>query len=93
MSEQSIHLSADAEAHLSGMLEQGGYRNASEYIESLIREDLLTRQRLSDVVTSSRDKLERLAEEGLESGPPATVDSDYWEREKQQLRESVAKKR
>ena len=93
MSEQSIHLSADAEAHVSGMLEQGGYRNASEYIESLIREDLLTRQRLSDVVQHSPDKLEQLAEEGLESGSPITVDSDYWECEKQQLRESVAKKR
>ena len=93
MSEQSIHLSADAEAHVSGMLEQGGYRNASEYIESLIREDLLTRQRLSGIVQSRRDKLEQLAEQGLQSGPPITVDSDYWEREKQRLKESVAKNR
>ena len=93
MSEQSIHLSADAEAHVSGMLEQGGYRNASEYIESLIREDLLTRQRLSGLVQSSRDKLEQLAEQGLQSGTPITVDSDYWEREKQRLKESVAKNR
>ena len=93
MSEQSIHLSADAEAHVSGMLEQGGYRNASEYIESLIREDLLTRQRLSGIVQSRRDKLEQLAEQGLQSGPPITVDTDYWEREKQRLKESVAKNR
>ncbi|MEM8670631.1 MAG: hypothetical protein AAGG48_24105 [Planctomycetota bacterium] len=93
MSDQSIHLSADAEAHVSGMLEQGGYRNASEYIESLIREDLLTRQRLSGLVQSSRDKLEQMAGEGLQSGPPVTVDSDYWESEKQRLKESVAKNR
>ena len=93
MSEQSIHLSADAEAHVSGMLEQGGYRNASEYIESLIREDLLTRQRLSGLVQGSRDRLEQLAEEGLHSGVPIAADSDYWEREKQRLKESVAKNR
>ena len=93
MSEKSIHLSADAEAHVRGMLEQGGYRNASEYIESLIREDSLTRQRLSGLVQSRRDELEQLAEEGLQSGPPITVDSDYWEREKQRLKESVAKNR
>ncbi|QDV43841.1 hypothetical protein Enr13x_37010 [Stieleria neptunia] len=93
MSEQSIHLSADAEAHVSGMLEEGGYRNVSEYIESLIREDSLPRQRLSGIVQNRRDKLEHLAEEGLQSGPPITVDSDYWEREKQRLKESVAKKR
>ncbi len=93
MSEQSIHLPADAEAHVSGMLEQRGYRNLSEYIESLIREDSLTRQRLSGLIQSSRDKLEQLAEEGLQSGPPITVDSDYWEREKQRLKESVAKNR
>ncbi len=93
MSEQSIHLSADAEAHVNGMLEEGGYRDVSEYIESLIREDSLTRQRLSGIVQNRRDRLEQLAEEGLQSGPPITVDSDYWEREKQRLKESVAKNR
>jgi Arc/MetJ-type ribon-helix-helix transcriptional regulator len=93
VSEQSIHRSANAEAHDSGMLEQGGYRNASEYIESPIREDLLTRQRLTGLVQSRRDRLELLAEEGLQSGPPIAVDSDYWEREKQLLKESLATNR
>ena len=91
MSEQPIHLSADAEAHINGMLGEGSYRDASDYIESLIREDLVTRQRLSDLLERGKANIERLAVQGLESGPAVTVDAGYWDRERQRLRDVTAK--
>jgi Arc/MetJ-type ribon-helix-helix transcriptional regulator len=92
MSEQPIHLSADAEAHINGMLGEGSYRDASDYIESLIREDLITRQRISDVLDRGKANIERLAAQGLESGPAVTMDAGYWDRERQRLRDAVGKK-
>ncbi len=38
MSGQPVHLSADAEGHVSGLLELAGYRNGSEDDESVICE-------------------------------------------------------
>ncbi|MEL6109291.1 MAG: hypothetical protein AAFU85_25055 [Planctomycetota bacterium] len=89
MSEHSIDLSADARTHIEGVLSDGSFRDAAHYIETLIREDLLTRQRLSAIGNQQQATLERLAREGLESGAPITVDASYWENEKRRLRENA----
>jgi antitoxin ParD1/3/4 len=49
---------------------EGGYSTASEYFRDLIREDQKRR---------AREKLEALLLEGLDSGPPTEVTSEWWE--------------
>jgi antitoxin ParD1/3/4 len=54
----------------------GRYSSASEYVRELIRQDEKRR---------AEEKLEALLLEGLNSGDPIEITSEYWERKRQQL--------
>src|SRR5579862_6860076 len=55
---------------------RGKFRDASEYLQALVRED---RKR------HAQEKLEDMLLEGLNSGPPITMDDEYFRRKKERL--------
>ena len=60
----------------------GGYGSISEYIRELIRRDEKER---------ARDELERKLLQGLDSGPAAPFDKDYFENLRKRIQKSRAK--
>lgn len=61
---------------------QDGYSSASEYIRALIR---------SDQKRKAEERIDALLLEGINSGEPIAVTSDYWEEKKRKLTERLAK--
>lgn len=61
---------------------QGGYSSVSEYIRELIR---------SDQKRKAEERIDALLLEGLDSGEPIPVTSEYWEVKKQKLAERLGK--
>ena len=61
---------------------QGGYRNASEYIECLIRQA----QERAD-----QERIEILLLEGIDSGKPIEVTNEWWSEKRLQLIEGFQK--
>lgn len=78
MHEEHFNLSEAAKAHISGLLSSGECISASDYIESLIQEDRMTRRQLLEPLESAPSAIEKLALEGLDSGPPQEADQAYW---------------
>ena len=61
-------------------VEEGGYATASEYVRALIR---------ADQKRKAQEKLEALLLEGLQSGQPVEITTEWWERKKAKLLEQV----
>jgi Arc/MetJ-type ribon-helix-helix transcriptional regulator len=85
MKEHHIEISADASAYVLSQLGKGAFANASDYIESLIREDQLTREQLDRITADHRGAMEKLAIEGHQSGDAIEVDAAYWQKKRQCL--------
>lgn len=64
-------------------MESAGFSTPSGYIRALIRDDQKRRK---------EEKLEALLLEGLNSGEPIGVTTEYWERKRAQLVEHYGKK-
>lgn len=68
---KSITFTAQQDAYIKSLIEQGYYTNDSEYIRDIVRKDQERRKRIID--------LNEALIEGMESGPTdATIDS-IWE--------------
>lgn len=64
-----VHLSAEAMETLRARVAEGGYADASEYLDDLVVNDLTREQ---------RRRLEKELLESLDSGPPKPMDDAYW---------------
>ena len=78
MTSLNISLPKTLKEYVEGQVAAGTYSTPSEYMRELIREDQKRR---------AREKLEAALLEGLNSGPPAEIDEDYWAQKRKQLRE------
>ncbi len=76
MTTLNISLPEPMRAYVDQQVAAGGYSTASEYIRQLVREDQKR---------AAKQRLEALLMEGIESGPAAEVDDDYWAEKKARL--------
>jgi antitoxin ParD1/3/4 len=60
----------------------GGYSSVSEYVRELIR---------ADQKRKAEERIDALLLEGLDSGPPIPVTTEYWEEKKRRLTERLSK--
>jgi len=84
-----IRLSADSQAYIESRVSDGGFADASDYLEALIQEDQKTRNELQGIVDKRREELEQLVIDGLNSGDPVDVDAKFWDRLNRRLNEKV----
>lgn len=76
----NIEITGETEKLVQAALASGeGFGDANEYIQSLVREDQLTRSSLVDTLSSSSANLERQAIEGIESGAAKDIDDAFWQ--------------
>ena len=61
---------------------EGGYSSVSEYVRDLIR---------ADQKRKAEERIDALLLEGLDSGQPVPVTSEYWEEKKRKLTERLGK--
>ena len=61
---------------------EGGYSSVSEYVRELIR---------ADQKRKAEERIDALLLEGLDSGQPLPVTSEYWEEKKRKLTERLGK--
>ncbi len=76
MTSLEIVLPEPLRAFVEEQVVTGGYATPSEYVHTLIRE---AHER------QAQDHLEALLLEGLDSGPPVEVTSEYWEEKRSWL--------
>jgi len=79
MTSLNISLPESMRAWIDRQVKDGGYGTASEFVRELIREAKKNR---------ARRELKAKLIEGIESGPPITVDDEYWSG----LRQRVSKR-
>lgn len=75
----NVSLPESLKAFVEEQVASGGYVSASEFIRQLLREARESRAR--------KDELETLLAEGLESGDPLEVTTDYWAQKRKALDE------
>ncbi|MBM3649393.1 MAG: type II toxin-antitoxin system ParD family antitoxin [Alphaproteobacteria bacterium] len=79
----NVAISPELKAHVDRQVAEGSYASSSEYVRDLIRQD---RRRKAE------QRLAALVQEGLES-PLEPPDPAYWQKRRQALRRSIAKRR
>ena len=79
MTSLNISLPKPLRAFVDTQVAEGRYASPEEYIQQLIREDAKRR---------TREKVDALLLEGLNSGEPIPVTPEYWEAKERQLAES-----
>lgn len=81
MTTMNISLPDTLREFVDSQVKTRGYSTSSEYIRELIRNDQLrqTEQRLAELIL-----------EGMESGPAAPVEADYWDRKRAVLKQTRA---
>ena len=75
-SSMNISLPETMKSFVDEQVQNGSYGSASEYIRELVRRDQKER---------AQERLEALLLEGLESGNPAPVTPEYWDKLRQDL--------
>ncbi len=85
MSNEQIHLSDEARAHIAGIVGAGNYGDSSDYIEALICEDRLTRNQLNDAFSTHASSLEQMALDALDGGDAIPMDAKYWQEKRTRL--------
>ncbi|MEZ6116465.1 MAG: hypothetical protein R3C28_07820 [Pirellulaceae bacterium] len=81
----NIELSKESEQLLQSVLASGESQDVGAHVESLIREDSLTRQQLHAALTNAADSIEEEAIIGLQSGEPLDVTADYWQEKRARI--------
>lgn len=76
MTSLNISLPQALKDYLESQVKEGGYSTPSEYIRTLVREDQKRR---------AEQTLEALLLEGINSGKPIEITSEYWEEKRRQL--------
>ena len=82
----NIELSKESEQLIQAMMASHQHRDVSDYVDSLIREDSITRQQLTDAISDQSESFERMAIDGLQSGLAIDVDANYWQQKREALR-------
>ena len=79
----NISLPQPLKDYVEAQVKEGGYSTPSEYVRELVRRDRKQR---------AEERLEALLLEGLNSGEPVEITSEYWENKRRQLIERHSKK-
>jgi antitoxin ParD1/3/4 len=82
METMNIALPESMKQFVQERVTEGGYSSVSEYVRELIR---------ADQKRKAEERIDALLLEGLESGPPILVSSEYWEAKKRRLTERLGK--
>ena len=80
MFQLTVSLSNDLKGFIEERTAKHGFDTAEEYIEFLLRMEILRLQ---------RDKVEALIQEGLDSGEPTPMTKDDWARLRRELEERL----
>jgi len=80
----NVSLPRALKEYVAGKIAEGNYSTPSEFVRELIREDQKRR---------AQERLETALLEGLNSGPAAEIDKDYWKGKRRELREKHKPKR
>jgi antitoxin ParD1/3/4 len=83
MASLHISLSDEMRSFVDEQVRGGRYHNHSEYVRDLIRHDQERR---------TRDRIEALLLEGLESGPAQPLTADDWQAIRDEARERLVRK-
>lgn len=76
MASLNISLPQSLKDYVEEQIKASGYSTPSEYVRELLRQDQKQR---------TREKLEALLLEGLNSGDPIDITPEYWENKRKQL--------
>jgi antitoxin ParD1/3/4 len=82
MDTMNVALPESMKSFVQDRVAEGGYSSVSEYIRELIR---------ADQKRKAEERIDALLLEGLDSGQPVSVTSEYWEAKKQKLTERLGK--
>ncbi len=82
MDTMNIALPEAMKTFVQSCVSQGGYSSVSEYVRELIR---------ADQKRKTEERIDALLLDGLASGEPIPVTSEYWEEKKRQLTQRLAK--
>ncbi len=82
MDTMNIALPESMKHFVQARVSEGGYSSVSEYMRELIRADQRRR---------AEERIDALLLEGLDSGEPIAVTSEYWEEKKRKLTERIGK--
>jgi antitoxin ParD1/3/4 len=80
METMNIALPESMKQFVQGRVADGGYSSVSEYVRELIRADQKRR---------NEERIDAMLLEGLASGEPISVTSEYWENKKRALVERL----
>jgi antitoxin ParD1/3/4 len=72
----SISIPESLRDYLEAEVREGGYSSLSEYVSALVRDDYDRK---------AEERLESLLLEGIDSGEPKEISSDYWTRKRDSL--------
>ena len=84
MNSLNISLPDSMRRFIENQIMEEGYSTASEYVRKLVREEQKRK---------AKEKLEALLLEGLNSGEPIEVTSEFWEGIRRQLKERGSKRK
>ena len=82
MDTMNIALPESMKTFVQERVTEGGYSSVSEYVRDLIR---------ADQKRKAEERIDALLLEGLDSGQPVPVTSEYWEEKKRKLTERLGK--
>ena len=82
METMNIALPEAMKSFVRERVSEGGYSSVSEYVRDLIR---------ADQKRKAEERIDALLLEGLDSGQPVPVTSEYWEEKKRKLTERLGK--
>ena len=85
MTTMNISLPEEMKTFVETQVQQGGYSTASEYLRELIRDAQKKRK--------AQERLEKLIQEGIESGPGIEVTPEYWAERRQELERRLSSRR
>jgi Arc/MetJ-type ribon-helix-helix transcriptional regulator len=76
---------------------ENGYSSAAEFLISLAEDaahdsEDANRGGPSELCPRNREELERMLDEGMNSGPPIRVTSEFWEERRRELERRMAKR-
>ena len=84
MTSLNISLPQSLKDYVEERVKESGYSTPSEYVRNLVREDQKRR---------AEEKLEALLLEGINSGKPIEITSEYWEEKRRRFMERHGKKK
>lgn len=94
----TITLPEEVAVRVEALAKRYGYPSATEYLVQLVEEAELEALAADlpgppGLTPRNREELEKMLEEGMNSGPPVRVTPEFWEERRRVLEERMAKRK